>query len=85
MLDSGANCLAHLTGALQPLHLIGCEGLWDYAGITGKPFLHPVRKRGADNPLGTFKKEAIELLAEELRAVGRDWDLVDFRGPPNAS
>jgi hypothetical protein len=30
--------LAHLTGALpQPLHLIGREGLWDYARITGKP------------------------------------------------
>jgi len=57
--------LAHLTGALpQPLHLIGREGLWDYARITGKPSL-PVRRRVADNnPLGTFKKEAIELLAE---------------------
>jgi hypothetical protein len=56
--------LAHLTGALpQSLHLIGREGLWDYARITGKPSLL-VRRRVADNSLGTFKKEAIELLAE---------------------
>jgi hypothetical protein len=61
MLDPGGEPpLAHLTGALpQPFHPIGREGLWDHAGITVKPFLNPVRKTVADNPLGTFKKEAI--------------------------